>query len=151
MNPAHRNLQSQAGSWSAIQALRHVQIAEAMSLGYMQKKIQAGPDLPEAPVSSQMKIRMYNLIFGLGLRFKAPKVLADPENGPLEALEEEWAETRKSLKHFIDQYPEEWMSRGILKHPRAGMINLPDAIRFFNAHLQHHLQQVKRIQKELRS
>jgi len=136
-------------SWSAIQALRHIQLSEDASLRYMQKKILAGDDLPRVEGKARRNLFFLFVVFALNIKFKAPSVLADPEITSLASLEEDWNETRKKMKEYVDSFPEKWLSRGVNKHPRVGMLTLLDAIRFFNVHLNHHIRQVNRIRRQL--
>lgn len=137
------------GSWSAIQALRHIQLSEEASLRYMQKKVLAGDDLPQAEGKARRNLFFLFVVFALNIKFKAPSVLPDPEITSLESLEKDWNETRRNMKEYVDTFPEKWLSRAVYKHPRVGMLTLLDAIRFFNVHLNHHIQQVNRIRRRL--
>lgn len=136
--------------WSAIQAMRHVQISEQMSLGYMKKKLQAGDGLASPTFWPKVKLRLLFMTYFFGMKFKAPAVLPDPPVTSLADLEQDWGQTRESLKALVEDYPPQYLNRAIYKHPFAGMLSLNDAFVFMNAHLAHHVGQVGRIKKALK-
>ena len=137
--------------WTMIQAMRHVQMSENGSLQYMKKKIQAGDDLPTRGLIPRFYLLLLLFVFKIGLKFKAPEVIANPKQTRLNELENDWNQSRNEMKEFLDQFPGKWENRAIYRHPFVGRLNLYDAMRFFNSHLNHHTRQVYRIKKQLRS
>ncbi len=142
-------LQPPAG-WCMIQAFRHIQISEDLSLQYMQKKSKAGDEMLARQLKPRVWLQVLYVVFALGLKFKMPAMLAGPQITRLEDLERDWNETREKLKNFIEAYPEKWNKKAVYKHPFVGMLNLQDTVRFFSSHLRHHVIQVKRIDRALR-
>ena len=60
-------------------------------------------------------------------------------------MKDDWNKTRGKLKEFLENYPDEWIGNGVYKHPVIGMLNMTDGLRFLNAHLNHHMNQVRQI------
>ena len=112
-------------------------------------KIQAGEDLPTRGMVARFYLLLLLFVFRIGLKFKAPEMIANPKQTSLNELEDDWERSRKEMREFLDQFPEKWGNRAIYRHPFVGRLNLYDAMRFFNSHLSHHTRQVYRIKKEL--
>ena len=142
---------SAEGSWSMIQAMRHIQKTEESIMAYLTKKMQAGEGMRDRTIKGRIALRFMFFAFFLRLKFKAPKSLPDPEITPLEELETDWNLSREQMKNFIRDFPEKWKIKAIYKHPAGMRINLSDTIRFLNVHLRHHIHQVHRIKKSLGS
>ncbi len=138
------------GGWCMVQAMRHIQMSEDLSLQYMQKKSKADDEMLERQWKPRVWLQVLYLVFALGLKFKMPRMLTGPEITSLEDLESDWNETREKIKIFLEDYPERWNNKAVYKHPFVGMLNLQDTVRFFSSHLRHHIIQVKRIDKALR-
>ena len=141
--------QSPAYGWSMIQALRHIQVSESTSISYINKKKLGGPELKKRTYMPRLYLRLIDIAFRSGLKFKAPSVLKDPIDSPLEDLIKDWDNTREELMKLVENYPDEWEMKAVYKHPFAGMLNITDAIRFFNIHQNQHIRQVHRIAKHL--
>ena len=136
--------------WSMMQALRHIQVSEAASVGYINKKKQAGESLRPSRFRPKAMLTIIDLAFRSGLKFKAPSVLSSPEDSCLDELKKDWNNTREELIRLIAEYPDEWESKAVYRHPVAGMLNITDAVRFFNVHQNQHSRQVRRIAKHLK-
>lgn len=143
--------QSRTNQWSMIQAVRHVQLAEAGSIGYMQKKILAGDAMKEATRLPRVLLTLVDVSFRSGLKFKAPVAIQHPPVTSLAELKADWDSTRESLKQFIENYPEKWSAKAVYKHPFVGMLSLSEALRFFRIHQAHHIRQVHRIARSLKN
>jgi len=138
------------GSWSMIQAMRHIQMSEDSIVKYLEKKMKAGDEMPIGTVKGRIYLRIMFLAFFLRFKFKAPKSLPDPSITSLEELEADWNRSRERMKEFIIDFPAKWESKAIYKHPAGMRVNLADTIRFLSVHLRHHIHQVHRIKRSLR-
>lgn len=136
--------------WSIIQALRHIQVSESSSIAYINKKKQAGEELRKRTLKPRIYLHLIDAAFRCGLKFKAPAILRDPEDSSLSELVDDWNESRKNLKELLESFPDEWELKAVYKHPFAGMLNITDAVRFFNIHQNQHIRQVRRIAKHLK-
>jgi hypothetical protein len=118
------------GRWSALQVLHHVVEAEAGTLAYVRKKMQAGPALPRGAVSS---------------RLRAPAVAAAvPDTVDPAALRARWEEVRREWRALVEAFPRALAGRLVFRHPVAGRLTLADTLAVLQAHLDHHVPQVKR-------
>jgi hypothetical protein len=81
-------------------------------------------------------------------RYKAPDVLPEPGNTTsLEELLTRWNLLRDELYHFILTIDSNYFNKLVFRQPAAGMLTILHALEFMDAHLRHHLPQIKRIQQ----
>jgi hypothetical protein len=133
------------GRWSALQVLHHVVEAEAGTLAYVRKKMQAGPALPRGAVSSRLRRAILEVALALPLRFKAPTVAAAvPDTVDPAALRARWEEVRREWRALVEAFPRALAGRLVFRHPVAGRLTLADTLAVLQAHLDHHVPQVKR-------
>lgn len=133
------------GKWSALQVLHHVVTAEALTLGYIRKKMQAGLALEKAGPASRLRLLAVQLTLALPLRVKAPTITGDvPAESELPALRARWDEVRRSLDELVSSFPPELENRLVFRHPYAGRMTLAHALGTLEAHLDHHIPQVER-------
>jgi hypothetical protein len=133
------------GKWSALQVLHHVVTAEALTLGYLRKKAQAGAALPKAGPASRLRLLALEVALALPLRFRAPAAASDvPADSDLETLRARWDEVRSGLAQLVAAFPPELLDRLVFRHPRAGRMTLAHAIGTLEAHLAHHVPQLER-------
>jgi hypothetical protein len=139
------------GRWSALQVLHHVVESEAATLAYVRKKMQAGSDLPPAGLASRLRRTAVALALASPLRFRAPAVAAAvPDEVDAAGLRERWERVRKDLRDLLDAFPPEIEGRLVFRHPVGGRLGLADTLAVLQAHLDHHLRQVKRALSEPR-
>jgi hypothetical protein len=131
--------------WSALQVLHHVVTAEALTLGYIRKKMLAGPELERAGPASRLRLLALQVTLALPLRVTAPKLTADvPAEGELETLRSRWDDARSGLGALLESFPAELLDRLVFRHPYAGRMTLAHALGTLQAHLDHHIPQVER-------
>ena len=144
-------LHDKAYGWSIIQVYAHLNMAEAGSVHYMKKKMQAGSQMPNFSTTGKIRYVMTKRLLESSLKWKAPKVVAVPkEDYSLEEIREEWATTRAMTKKYVKEYPDELLSKAVYKHPFAGRLDLEGAIGSFIYHQRHHRHQIKRIMKMIK-
>ncbi|HKZ31748.1 MAG TPA: DinB family protein [Vicinamibacteria bacterium] len=133
------------GKWSALQLLHHVVTAEALTLRYIRKKMQAGLALEKAGPASRLRLLALQVTLALPLRIKAPAVTGDvPAESELGALRARWDEVRSDLDELVRLFPPELLDRLVFRHPYAGRMTLAHALGTLEAHLDHHIPQVER-------
>lgn len=133
------------GKWSALQVLHHVVTAEALTLGYVRKKMQAGPGLEKAGVASRLRLLALEVTLALPVRVAAPSAVAGvPGEVELAALRTRWDEVRHGLRELVRTFPAELERRLVFRHPLAGRMTLDHALGTLQAHLDHHRPQVER-------
>lgn len=131
------------GAWSAGQVLQHLLASETLTLGYIQKKMQAGTSLPRAGVVSRLRLLALRAALASPLRFRAPRATAAvAERVDLAALCAQWDETRAGWRRLLDRFPPELRGKAVFRHPFVGLLGIEDTLGFLQAHLDHHARQV---------
>ena len=137
------------GEWSVAQVVEHLLASETGTLGYMKKKSSGGWDaLEDAGEDHHASSAAINTRLESNERYKAPDVLPEPTNAiALEVLIEKWNTLRTELLDFVSTIEPEHFHKLIFRQPAAGMLTVLHALEFMDAHLRHHLPQIKRIQQ----
>jgi hypothetical protein len=138
------------GKWSAAEILSHIITAERLSVAYMQKKMQGIEHASRSGFLEEVKFGILKVSQRLpGLKFKAPKRVVENTTlyRDLASVEAEWKTIRTDLEKLVAQIPEHHLDRLIYKHPVAGYLNVPQALKFFREHIIHHAPQLKRLLK----
>lgn len=131
--------------WSAAQVLFHVVTVEELSLRYVRKKMQAGAALPRAGWRARLRTAALQVVLASPLRMKAPAATAEvPESQDLQACRQRWEEVRQGWSQLLQGLPPELLDRALYRHPFAGLVGIHDALRFLQAHLDHHARQIER-------
>jgi hypothetical protein len=107
--------------------------------------MQAGPALPRGAVSSRLRRAILQVALALPLRFRAPAVAAEvPDTVDPAALRARWEEVRRGWRGLVEAFPRELEARLVFRHPVAGRLTLADTLAVLQAHLDHHVPQVRR-------
>jgi uncharacterized damage-inducible protein DinB len=140
---------SVGGKWSIQQIITHVWTAERLSLQYMQKKVQGISHAENTGLMEELKMVALILSQRLPFKFKAPKGLNEntPANLSLDQIKLLWANYRLELKTFLEHIEDDQLKRKIYRQPRAGLLNVQQALVFFREHYIHHLPQIKKIMR----
>ncbi|WP_205503270.1 DinB family protein [Rufibacter psychrotolerans] len=145
--PRARQHQSPApAQWSAAQVLYHLALVDKQVLTSLQKKLNSGKPLRPLRWQTRLKSFLLNLVLRLPLKLKAPAALPPvPADVSVEEVVREWQATRAQLRQVLANYPAEQLNREVFFHPRAGMLTMPQTLRFMAAHTEHHRPQLKRL------
>ncbi len=138
-----------AAGWSIAQVVEHLIASEGGTLGYMKKKSSGGWDvLDEATAEHHEKSTAINTRLESDERYKAPDVLPEPGNSTsITDLLQKWNALREELEVFLLTIEATHFNKLVFRQPAAGMLTIIHALEFMDAHLRHHLPQIKRIQQ----
>ncbi len=146
LSAEQRAFNPESGAWNLLQVMRHIVTSERLSLAYIQRKISSGANVPKAGIDSWFRYLILNIAFYLPLKFKAPKIAQVDEDYPdYESMKKEWNEVRNGFQELIDKNDAETLAKAIYRHPRAGMLNMLQAVEFLDTHISHHIKQMERI------
>lgn len=141
-----RAFNPESESWNLLQVMRHIITAEKLSLAYIQRKISSKSNIPKTGIDSWFRYLILQFAFYLPLKFKAPKIAQVDETYPdFESMKTEWDQVRDGFKKLIDTTDSETLEKAIYRHPRAGLLNMNQAVEFMEIHISHHLKQIERI------
>ncbi len=135
-------------SWSVLQVMHHLMLAENLSGKYVQKKLSFNPKLEKTNWSTAWRmlvLRSYNY---LPIRLKAPANVSSenlPEQSTLSETSEKWLTQRRQLRDYLATLPDDIFDKEVYKHPIAGRLSLLGMLTFFEGHFDRHLAQINRI------
>jgi DinB superfamily len=134
-------------TWSVIQNLMHLIMAESGSLAYCRKKMAFGGEYDSPGIKSQFRYVQLIAAMYLPIKIKAPAAI-DGENVPnnltLAEVKAKWDESFANWQHFFESLPDDLVDKVVYKHPRAGKISWSNMIGFFSVHFDRHRGQIGR-------
>lgn len=146
LSEEQRAFNPEPDAWNLLQVLRHIVTSERLSLAYIQRKISSSSNVPKAGFDSWVRSVLLKLALYLPIKFKAPKVAQVNEVHPdYESMKTEWDQVRYGFRDLIDSNDADMLEKAIYRHPRAGMLNMLQAVEFMNIHISHHFKQMERI------
>ena len=137
----------QPDKWSVHQIVLHLFVSERLSLGYMKKKSLGIETFENSGWIESVKLLILILSQRLPFKFKAPKSVVQhtPTEITMDELKSQWEMMRQELKDFLIAIDDKNLKKKIYKHPRAGMLNVVQAVTFFREHYIHHRPQIERL------
>lgn len=136
--------------WSIAQVLTHLLTAEALSIGYMKKKMNGIDQLQDSGLGAAFRFQILKISQRIpSLKFKAPKVVVEntPPALPLQEVVQKWDVQREELKALLTRFEEKHIKKLVYKHPFAGRLNACQAVAFLGEHIHHHMPQLERLIK----
>lgn len=148
--PEMMNKKPESDKWSVVQVMNHLADAEQTSVDYLRKKMTSEGPLPTSGLKATYRYLLLRLAFILPIKFKAPKFAGSPSNDmSYEETKAKWDGVRQSLKHLLSEMTDEQVKAEIFKHPRVGKMNLLQALKFMQAHVDRHTQQIFNTLKQI--
>jgi hypothetical protein len=133
-------------TWNLLQILRHLITAEKQSFLYIKRKAARYKSAPEAGASAWFRHLLLRVALMLPVKYKAPEIADVKESVPdYEQMKLEWNEIRNEMREFIQSGDEELFTKALYRHPRAGLLNINQALEFIETHISHHQKQIQRI------
>ncbi len=146
LDASKMNKQPDANSWSVVQVMDHLTLAERNSLLYMTKKLSVSNEFGQANFKTSFRLFLLKSALKLPIKWKAPKIVADANNDNNYAeAKAAWIEVRNGIAAFLEKFPEEHLESELFKHPSAGKFTVVQALNFMRTHVGHHLSQIDRI------
>lgn len=137
-------------SWSMLQVMKHLIIAETGILHAIKKNLQR-PQLHDNGWLQKVTYLLTQTVLRLPVKIKAPvKALMPETETNYEQLVAEWELLRAQWRNMLEDFPPELTDKNIFRHPIAGFFNIFQAIDFCSYHIKHHLQQIDRIAQALK-
>lgn len=136
------------GQWNCVQVLHHVQLVEHFTCVSIGKGLGKAETLPRVTLRSSLTAAMLRALLRLPIRLKIPTPRVAPDEAlSFDTVVENWRKNREQLKDYLQQIPEGAEKMAFYKHPFAGLINAPQTLKFLQSHFDHHLIQIRRIEK----
>jgi hypothetical protein len=132
--------------WNLLQVLDHIVTSEKMSAIYIKRQLTGKKYPPPPGFKSTYRYALLKLALKLPFRYKAPSIVDATGKSPdLHNLQESWKTIRQEFRTIIENTDEELLDLGVYKHPRAGLLNMEQALEFMIIHIRHHQKQIERI------
>lgn len=141
------------GGWSYAEVYSHIMQATLASAIALERCTQSNCKPTTHKANLLGKLVLFFGMFPPGLKIKEPKKVAEK----LPALKMSKEEARNMIikcRQRLDDMAELMRgaeTEGRVKHPRLGMLNAGQWLKFIRIHLQHHLKQLQRIENKFSS
>lgn len=150
-SPNHLVRRPAENSWSALEVLDHVVLTERE----ITEAVRKGLATPQRiGVRDRIGFVMVERIFLTDRRVKVPRAVTSilpGKNLELAGISQRWDADRAELAGLLNDCSDLGARDGIFRHPVAGLMTLPQVLRFFSVHIHHHRFQLARIQASLRA
>ena len=134
------------GKWNLLQVIRHLVTAEKQSLIYIQRKLARQETVDATGKGAAFRHLILRIALWLPIKFKAPKIADVSEDYPdYETMKQEWNEVRSEFQEIIENSDDAVLAKALYRHPRAGLLNIKQALQFIGIHVSHHQKQMDRI------
>ena len=132
--------------WNLLQVLDHIVTSEKMSAIYIKRQLNGKKYPPTPGWKASFRYGLLKAAFKMPFKYKAPSIVDSTGKTPdLNQLQDSWKTIRQELRAIIENTDEELLELGVYEHPRAGLLNMEQALNFLDIHLQHHQKQMERI------
>jgi uncharacterized damage-inducible protein DinB len=146
LSPEQLRFNPESGKWNLLQVLKHVVTAEKQSMILIRRKLSKHQNIPKTGLGSFFRHLILRIALILPLKFKAPKIAEVNEEYPdYESIVSEWVAVRSDMNELINSVDSKILSKALYIHPRAGALNIKQALEFIETHTSHHRKQMDRI------
>lgn len=146
-NENQRSFRPETGKWSSTEVVQHLFLVEKEVIGYIEKKSNNPEALKKKGCKSTISLALLKFALRLPIRIKVPIEQVKPKTDiSWEKVRSEWNECHKNWQALLDKVTEDQLGRLWFRHPVAGSLTLQQTFQFLIEHMEHHLQQLKRIQ-----
>jgi len=147
LSPTQLEFRASPQAWTPVQVGHHVVLAEQRTADSIKKH--RGMRSGKRGLRYRVGNALLWLVLKTGLRVKNPVPEAAPdEDIDLARLLEAWDTARGDLETVLSETKERGLEYAAFNHPIAGPFNVEQALQFLVAHLDHHLRQLDRIQRD---
>jgi uncharacterized damage-inducible protein DinB len=146
LSPKQLRYNPEPGKWNLLQVMRHLVTAERQSLIYIQRKLDRHETVDATGMDAAFRHLILRIALWLPIKFKAPKIADVSEDYPdYDTMKQEWNEVRSEFQEIIENSDDAVLTKALYRHPRAGLLNIKQALEFIEFHISHHQKQMNRI------
>ncbi|MEE9430590.1 MAG: DinB family protein [Melioribacteraceae bacterium] len=140
------NYKPQENQWSIIQVIHHLHKSEQYSIVYIKNKLRNTKEINKSSVGSFARGLVVEWALRLPTKLKAPTNVSDvPDFAKLELYSTKWTRIRSDLLGIIENTDLDILKSDIFQHPSVGEMNMVHALKFMEAHFNHHKKQIDKI------
>lgn len=146
LSPDQLRYNPEPGKWNLLQVMSHLVTAEKQSLIYIKRKLAQHESVDKTGMGAAFRHLILRIALRLPIKFKAPKIADVSEDYPdYETMKQEWNEVRAEFEEIIENSDDAVLAKALYRHPRAGLLNIKQALEFIGIHVSHHQKQMGRI------
>jgi len=140
------NNKPQKNKWSIIQVVHHLYKSEQLSIVYIKRKLRDKNKIKKSSLVSLGRGLILEWTLRFPTKLKAPTNVSDvPDFAELKLYDTKWNIMRSDLLEIIENTNLEILKSDIFKHPSVGEMNMLSALKFMQAHFEHHKKQIDNI------
>jgi uncharacterized damage-inducible protein DinB len=144
LSPEQHRLKPGPEEWNLLQVLRHLITAEKQSFLYIKRKSARPESIPNAGTGAWFRHLILRIALMLPIKYKAPAIAEVKEPYPdYPEMKQEWQQIRSEMKEFIENSDDDLLAKALYRHPRAGLLNMHQALEFIGMHASHHHKQIQ--------
>jgi DinB family protein len=144
-SPAQRAFRPARDSWSMVDVVEHLVLAEEGALLSLVKGPRPGA---RVTVRNRITVVLIRLYLSAGFRARVPASRLIPQGGvSLEELERRWAAVAGTLRDRVAGLGHADRHAPRFRHPIAGWLPPASGFAFLVTHLAHHRRQIDRIRR----
>ena len=151
--PAEQRAQSPTPSaWSPLQIGEHLLISERGFAHITARQIEKGDDRRRFGEPSERSVEGLIQAMRTPATFKIPEgvdAITPTGDVPYDVLRRDWQATAERWHEIVATFPPELETEALVMHPVSGPLTTAQAIRFLEAHIEHHLHQLGRTVRAL--
>ena len=131
-------------AWSLQQVLLHLCYVQDGVVTVLKKQVPKITELEKSGLKHFFSYIMLKLALRSDKKFKAPKLLGQPDNiSSLESVEAAWKRSTDELFSIVRSFPQASNDRLVFKHPFVGWLSMNQTIGFVIDHFRHHQKQIE--------
>jgi hypothetical protein len=148
-SPPNREWRPSPASWSLAEVVEHCYLVEMGIRTALAKD--PTPGKPRVMKRGQwLRWGVMRAVLLLGIKYRAPvDVILPRRDVGWEDLQSRWEVERGKLKEWLERSDPAIHPDPRFRHPLAGWLTVPQTVTFVADHLDHHLQQLGRIERLL--
>lgn len=146
------NQKLDAKTWSIIQVIKHLIMAEGGTYRYISKKILDPSKLENITFRTKFREFKLNTYIKTPIKLPAPKIVQPTQSklpDDLAYLMNEWKKIRKDLFELLNGLDQSLWIKEIHKHPLVGRISLNGSLNFTEFHFDRHQKQIEKLIKNV--
>lgn len=146
LTPAQLAARPAPNSWSALEIVEHLVLAEQAVLGDLESSPRRAAQ--RRALSDYLRYAVVLVVLRFGIRVAVPPEAMRPSGAQsLSALVAQWNAQHQSLRVFVAGLDRNGQRRAIFRHPVAGPLDVSQVLTMLDAHLGTHLRQLRRVSR----
>jgi hypothetical protein len=143
-----REQRPESGGWSRAEIVEHLVRSEGGMVSALAKP--PSPERPRVFARGQgIRFLVLRVALKVGIRIKAPvESILPTRELPWHALLSRWEKQRRTLEEWLLGVDPAVLRDPRFRHPIVGWLTVSQALTFGADHLEHHLEQVRRLERE---